>query len=172
MQSGVHRTLYDGPVSVGQLRRLKPDASCHGKGCCKIVLREEEDGEWHIDCGKPYCADCYWYDENAEEGVRALVRALRNEGFNTECSCHHEMFVQMAYSIDGEVKRLHDLVWRILDEEGLPVTFSIQVRHTVVDSRQYTSIDLALPGGSPAGFPDDDGLWPKAGPPRENPAEE
>jgi len=108
-----------------------------------------------------------WYEENVEEGVRALVRALRDEGFNTECSCHHEMYVQMQYIIDGEVKRLHDLVWRILAEEGLPVTFSIRVRHTVVDGRQCTSMDLALPGGSPAAFPGDDGLWPGAGPSRE-----
>lgn len=59
MQSGVHRTLYDGPVSAGQLRQLKPHAGCHGKGCRKIALCEEKDKEWHIARGKPYCGDCF-----------------------------------------------------------------------------------------------------------------
>jgi len=58
MQSGVHRDLYDGPVSAGQLRKLKPHAGCHGRGCRRIALHAGENEEWRIVRGKPYCGDC------------------------------------------------------------------------------------------------------------------
>ena len=32
-----------------------------------------------------------WYDENIEEGIRYIVKLLRDNGFNTTCSCEHEM---------------------------------------------------------------------------------
>jgi hypothetical protein len=91
-----------------------------------------------------------WYDENIEEGVRDVVRALRDNGFNTESSCHHDMSVQMQYIPDGGVKRLHDLMWCRLHEAGLPVTFEIQVSHSVVDGRQFTFMTLRLPKGEAA----------------------
>ncbi len=31
-----------------------------------------------------------WYEENIEEPIRPLVHLLRENGFNTECSCGHE----------------------------------------------------------------------------------
>ena len=52
-----------------------------------------------------------WYDNNIEEPIRDLVRILRNNGFNTECSCGHEMYIQCQYIPEGEVKRLHDLIY-------------------------------------------------------------
>lgn len=52
-----------------------------------------------------------WYEENIEEPVRPLVRLLRNEGFNTECSCGHEMYVQCSYSTDAEIMRLDNLLF-------------------------------------------------------------
>lgn len=88
-----------------------------------------------------------WYDDNIEEGVRDVVRALRDNGFNTESSCHHDMSVQMQYLPDGSVQRLHNLMWNYLHERGLPVTFDIQVSHSVDDGRHYTSMTLRLPPG-------------------------
>jgi hypothetical protein len=52
-----------------------------------------------------------WYEENIEEGVRDLVRLLRDNGFNTTCSCHHDMEVMVAVIMDGEMKWLHDLLY-------------------------------------------------------------
>jgi len=34
-----------------------------------------------------------WYLINIEEPIRDLVRRLRNEGVNTNCSCGHEMWI-------------------------------------------------------------------------------
>lgn len=35
-----------------------------------------------------------WYNENIEPEIRAVVKLLRDNGINTECSCGHEMYVQ------------------------------------------------------------------------------
>ena len=40
-----------------------------------------------------------WYD-NIEEPIRPLVRLLRNNGFNTFCSCGHEMWVELDLKND------------------------------------------------------------------------
>ncbi len=51
-----------------------------------------------------------WYAQ-IEEPVRGLVRLLRNNGFNTVCSCGHERYVQMEwYGFEEEVRRLYDLL--------------------------------------------------------------
>lgn len=88
-----------------------------------------------------------WYDENIEENVRDLVIILRNNGINTECSCHHAdpMFIQCQYLLAEEIKRIHDLVWLYLHEKQLPITFEINLRHKVVDSCTYTSLDIKIP---------------------------
>lgn len=50
-----------------------------------------------------------WYD-NIEAPIRPLVKLLRDNGFNTYCSCGHEMKVDCDLTLDGEMKRLHDLL--------------------------------------------------------------
>ena len=52
-----------------------------------------------------------WYEEYIEEPVRNAVKLLRDNGFNTECSCGHGMYVQCSYLADGEIKRLDDLLF-------------------------------------------------------------
>ena len=52
-----------------------------------------------------------WYEENIEEPIRPVVKLLRNNGFNTECSCGHEMYVQCQYLTDGEIMRLDSLLF-------------------------------------------------------------
>lgn len=52
-----------------------------------------------------------WYEEYIEEPIKPLVKLLRDNGFNTECSCGHEMYVQCQIIPDGEFKRLHDLLF-------------------------------------------------------------
>lgn len=52
-----------------------------------------------------------WYKEYIEEPVRGLVKLLRNNGFNTTCSCGHEMYVECGYIPDGEIQRLHNLLY-------------------------------------------------------------
>jgi len=46
-----------------------------------------------------------------EEGVREYIRALRNAGINTECSCHHEGYIQ-CQSLDpsAEIRIIRDVL--------------------------------------------------------------
>jgi len=52
-----------------------------------------------------------WYEENIEPPIRDLVKLLRDNGFNTECSCGHKMYVQCQIIPDGELQRLHNLLF-------------------------------------------------------------
>jgi hypothetical protein len=51
-----------------------------------------------------------WLENNIEEPIRDTVKLLRDNGFNTECSCGHNMTVQCNYLADGEIQRLHCLL--------------------------------------------------------------
>jgi hypothetical protein len=54
-----------------------------------------------------------WYEKYIEESIRELVKLLRDNGFNTECSCGHKMYVQCQYPMadDGEIQRLDSLLF-------------------------------------------------------------
>lgn len=45
--------------------------------------------------------------------LRALVRALRNQGFNTTACCGHEMYIECEWYEDGEATRLFELLGSI-----------------------------------------------------------
>jgi len=51
-----------------------------------------------------------WYEDAIEEPIRSAVKLLRDNGFNTTCSCGHEREIECDVSPDGEFKRLHDLL--------------------------------------------------------------
>jgi hypothetical protein len=54
-----------------------------------------------------------WYEEYIEEPIRDLVRLLRDNGFNTQCSCGHKMYVECQYPMEeaGEMFRLDQLLY-------------------------------------------------------------
>lgn len=64
----------------------------------------------HI-CGQGSEIDSLWYKEYIEENIRGVVKLLRDNGFNTECSCGHRMYVQCQYISDGEIMRLDYLLY-------------------------------------------------------------
>lgn len=51
-----------------------------------------------------------WY-ENIEPGVREIVRLLRDNGINTECSCEHDKYIQCGYSHEGFMKEVDSLLF-------------------------------------------------------------
>ena len=51
-----------------------------------------------------------WY-KTLEPRVREVVKLLRNNGINTECSCEHEKYVQCQFNIDGLAKKVDDLLF-------------------------------------------------------------
>ncbi len=78
-----------------------------------------------------------WYDENIENGIKTEVKLLRDNGFNTECSCDHGMYVQCQYVADGELKRLHD----ILFNNGYR-NYIIHLRLKIIDGFSYSSLQI------------------------------
>ena len=82
-----------------------------------------------------------WYEENIEEGIRPLVKFLRDNGVNTECSCAHQKYVQCQYLLDGELWRIK----RLLYVAGLR-DFTMEIKVQVIDGRQYASMDIRLQG--------------------------
>jgi hypothetical protein len=51
-----------------------------------------------------------WYEEYIEEGVREIVRLLRDNGINTTYSCHCAMVVEAENYEDVEMSRVYDLL--------------------------------------------------------------
>jgi hypothetical protein len=51
-----------------------------------------------------------FYD-NVEEGVRMYVKAFRDAGLNTFCSCHHEGYIQIE---SYDPTREADIIYNIL----------------------------------------------------------
>jgi len=51
-----------------------------------------------------------WYETFIEKPIQPLVKLLRNNGFETCSSCGHEMNCICEYSMEGEIKRLYDLL--------------------------------------------------------------
>jgi len=50
-----------------------------------------------------------WY-ERIELPIRPFVKLLRDNGFNTSCSCGHEMRVEIEDANDEDVSRLGELL--------------------------------------------------------------
>ena len=46
--------------------------------------------------------------EQLEPAVRPIVKLLRDQGFNTTCSCGHVRYVEMETDGDGDARRLVD----------------------------------------------------------------
>jgi len=67
-----------------------------------------------------------WYD-NIEKPIRKIVKLLRDNGFNTTCSCGHEMYVEGDSFPDGEIKRLHDLLYSYFCENKETPNYEIIV---------------------------------------------
>lgn len=51
-----------------------------------------------------------WYN-CIESGIKSQVKLLRDNGFNTESSCEHEMYIQCQLVTDGELMRLDRLLF-------------------------------------------------------------
>jgi hypothetical protein len=50
-----------------------------------------------------------WYS-TLEPGMRIVVRLLRDNGFNTTCSCEHGRYVELEWYADEDVTRLLNLL--------------------------------------------------------------
>ena len=81
-----------------------------------------------------------WYEEHIEEPVRDLVKYLRNNGVNTECSCGHDMYIQCQLIPDGELQYIHRLLYSYYSNKKIPVNYTISIHHRVLNGTAYTSL--------------------------------
>jgi len=119
------RYVFDVKSGAGAFKRMCPMTKKTGERCIEEVV-------------------VGWYEENIEPEVRELVRYLRNNGINTECSCGHDNYVQCQYIPDGTIQALHILLFNYFTEQSLPVSYTIDVRVMVVDGYQYATLDVRL----------------------------
>ncbi len=86
-----------------------------------------------------------WYDKYIEPEVRDLVKYLRDNGVNTECSCGHEMYIQCQYNVDGFIQDLHCLLFSYFYEQKKEINYEINVYHKVIEGHSYTTLEIILP---------------------------
>lgn len=73
-----------------------------------------------------------------EDGVREWVRAFRNAGINTECSCGHEGYIQcQSLDVANDVER----ITQVLYEHGIE-TFDIVWSCSFDRGRRYPSLNV------------------------------
>lgn len=51
-----------------------------------------------------------WYEEFIEEEIRPVVRLLRDNGFNTFCSCGHKMYVELECYDPAHITDIYNLL--------------------------------------------------------------
>jgi len=86
-----------------------------------------------------------WYEENIEPEVRNLVKYLRDNGVNTECSCGHKGYIQCQYSPDGSIKVLHDLLYNYFSGRNETITYTIKIHVQVIGGHLHSTLDIQLP---------------------------
>jgi hypothetical protein len=91
-----------------------------------------------------------WYDTTIEEPIRDVVRLLRDNGFNTECSCGHEMYIQCNYTLEGEMQRLHNLLFSHFGTTlGRQADYEIELHVKVQDGHVVGNFfDVRFPKGA------------------------
>ncbi len=86
-----------------------------------------------------------WYEGNVEEGVRDVVKMLRDNGVNTCSSCHHDMTIQCVVFVDGQLQDVHNLLYSHLLSRGEEVSYELVVSHHVEKGAiLYTSLEVRL----------------------------
>lgn len=88
-----------------------------------------------------------WYDEYIEEGVRDIVKFLRENGINTYCSCHHSMQIQCDTVLDGAMQHLHNILYAYFSGREEPISYELVFRHRVENGYiVQTFIEITLLG--------------------------
>lgn len=91
-----------------------------------------------------------WYDEFIEAGARDVVKVLRENGINTECSCHHNMTIQCGYVIDGQLMDIHNLLFNHFTATGEKVTYTVTITHKVCNGYTLsTFVEIKLDNRKP-----------------------
>jgi hypothetical protein len=90
---------------------------------------------WEVPCQEDGIED--WHERHIEEPIRDIVRLLRNNGFNTTCSCGHKMYIEFDWDMRDGTNDLHHLLFL-----NAVQNYEITIRHTV--EQGHTRINCLL----------------------------
>ena len=62
-----------------------------------------------------------------EEPIRGIVKALRDSGVNTTCSCGREMYIEANIIPDGMLQVIHETLFNYLAELGKEIKYTITI---------------------------------------------
>ena len=80
-----------------------------------------------------------WYEKYIEKNIRKEVKLLRENGFNTTCSCGHDKWIQCNYTAEGELKRLKDLLFN----NGYR-NFIVILKLQIIDGVTYPFLEIDI----------------------------
>ena len=66
-----------------------------------------------------------------EKPIREIVRALRDNGVNTICSCGHKMYVEADIIPDGILQVIHKTLFGYLADNGMEIKYTITITQEV-----------------------------------------
>ena len=88
-----------------------------------------------------WLTDDSWYKHNIELPVREIVKNLRNQGINTECSCGHALYIQ-CQTID--TNREIDTIFNVLVTMGIK-KYKVDIYIDYNEDRYNKCIEICLP---------------------------
>lgn len=81
-----------------------------------------------------------WYEQNIEYPIRDTIKALRNNGINTFCSCGHEMYIECeTYDAEADL----NTIYNVLIELGYD-TYYAQVHDNIKNGYRNRYIEIKL----------------------------
>ncbi len=87
-----------------------------------------------------------WYETHIEEPIREIVKVLRDNGINTECSCGHEpRYIQCQLIADGILQELDNLLFNYFSERRLPINYVIEAWIERKNGMSYPGINIKFP---------------------------
>lgn len=84
-----------------------------------------------------------WYDKVIERPIRPIVELLRNNGWNTVCSCGcvGGMYVEGENVIDDRLFKLHNLLYNYFCEKKIKpnyeITFTLNVNNGNIEESSF-----------------------------------
>lgn len=82
-----------------------------------------------------------WYEYKIEEPIRKIVKALRNNGINTVCSCGHSMWIQCeSYDPTEEFGIIYNVMDSLKIDNYRAILF-----HNVINGHRFKHIEIQFP---------------------------
>lgn len=81
-----------------------------------------------------------WYENHIEEPIRKIVKQLRNNGINTECSCGHRMYIQCACYDDHEAKKIYSILCDLKI-----INYRLIIEENVINGYRHNYVEIYFP---------------------------